>query len=51
MEFFAHVQVNLTLLIGLAILFPLTEAIGSLLKFAQRRDIFILDFIAMVKVC
>jgi len=39
MEFFALVQVNLTffmdmhLLIGLAIMLPLMEAIGSFLKF------------------
>jgi hypothetical protein len=57
MEFFAPLQVNLTLLmdmhllIGLVIMFPLMEVIGSLLKFAQRQYVFIFDFIAMVKVC
>ncbi len=57
MEFFALVQVNLTfltymhLLIGLTTMLPLMEAIGSLLKFAQRQDVFIFDFIVAIKVC
>jgi hypothetical protein len=57
MEFFAPLQINLTLLmdmhllIGLVIMLPLMEAIGYLLKFAERQYVFISDFIAMVKVC
>jgi len=31
--------------------FPLMENIQSLIKFIERRDIFICDFIVMVKVC
>jgi hypothetical protein len=42
---------NLRLLLGLGVMLPLMEAIGSLLKFAQRWDAFIYDFIATLKVC
>jgi len=42
---------NLHLLLGLAVMLPLMEAIGSLLKFAQRWDDFLYEFIATVKVC
>jgi hypothetical protein len=42
---------DLHLLFGLAIVLPLMEAFGSLLKFAQRWDVFIYDFIVVVKVC
>jgi len=57
MECFAPIQVNLTLLMNMHLLFglitmlPLMEAIGSLLKFMQRQDVFISNFIATVKVC
>jgi hypothetical protein len=42
---------KLHLLLGLAIMLPLMEAIGSFLKFAQRHDISICKFIPNVKVC
>ncbi len=41
---------KLHLLLGLDIVLPLMEAIGSLLKFAQRQDISICKFIPNVKV-
>jgi hypothetical protein len=41
---------NLHLLLILAIMLPLMEAIGSLLKSAQRQDVSICDFIAIMKV-
>jgi hypothetical protein len=42
--------IDLHLLLRLVIVLPLMEAIGSLLKFAQRQDVPICDFIAIVKV-
>jgi hypothetical protein len=39
------------LLLGLNCVLLLLENMQSLLKFVQRRDIFICDFIAVVKVC
>jgi hypothetical protein len=38
-------------LFGLAYVLPLMENMQSFLKFVQKRDIFICDFIAIVKVC
>jgi hypothetical protein len=52
-----YVQTNLGLLstvhmlFGLACILPLMESMQSLLKFAQRGDLFISNFIAIVKVC
>jgi hypothetical protein len=52
-----YVQTNLSLLssvhmlFGLACILPLIKSMQSLLKFAQLGDIFISDFIAIVKVC
>jgi hypothetical protein len=40
---------NLHLLLELVVMLPLMEAIGSLLKFAQRRDVSTYDFIATMK--
>jgi hypothetical protein len=42
---------NLHFLLELVIMLPLMEAFGSLLKFVQRWDVFIYDFIATMKVC
>ncbi len=42
---------NIHLLFGLAYVLPLMENMQSFLKFVQKRDIFICDFIAIVKVC
>jgi hypothetical protein len=42
--------IDLHLLLGLVIMLPLMEAIGSLLKFPQRQDVSICDFIVIVKV-
>jgi hypothetical protein len=42
--------IDLHLLLGLAVVLPLMEAIGSLLKFAQRHDVYICNFITNVKV-
>jgi hypothetical protein len=33
------------------ILLPLMEAIGALFNFAQKQDIFINNFVAIIKVC
>jgi hypothetical protein len=41
---------DLHFLLRLVIMIPLMEAIGSLLKFAQRQDVSICNFIAIVKV-
>ncbi len=39
------------LLLGLACVLPLMESMQSLFKFAHKKDIFICDFITMMKVC
>ncbi len=39
------------MLLGLNVLMPLLEVLYSLLKFAQLSDVFVCDFIAMVKIC
>jgi hypothetical protein len=39
------------LLLGLVIVLPLMEAIGFLLKFVQRQDVFIFNFIITINVC
>ncbi len=41
---------NVNLSLGHATKFPLMERIGSLLKFFQRQDVFIYDFIATMEV-
>jgi hypothetical protein len=42
---------NIHLLLGLACILQLMDTMWSFLKFAQRRDIFICDFIDVMKVC
>ncbi len=42
---------KLALLLGLTAMLPLMEGIGSLLKFAQKWEVFICDFIVAMKVC
>jgi hypothetical protein len=42
---------NLHLLLGLVVMLPFMEAIGSLLKFPQRHDVSICNFITTMKVC
>jgi hypothetical protein len=42
---------DLHLLLVLVVMLPLMEAIGSLLKFSQRHDVSICNFISIVKVC
>ncbi len=41
---------DLHMLLGLFCLLPLLEAINALIKFAQGRDIFIYDFVEVVKI-
>jgi hypothetical protein len=38
-------------LLGMMALLPLLEAVNSLIEFAQRRDIFICDFVAALETC
>lgn len=38
-------------MLGMCALLPLLEAIDSLVTFAQKRDVYICDFVAAVKVC
>lgn len=38
-------------MLGMCALLPLLEAIDTLVNFAQRRDVYICDFVAAVKVC
>jgi hypothetical protein len=38
-------------LLGMCALLPLLEAIDTLVMFAQKRDVYVCDFIAAVKVC
>jgi hypothetical protein len=42
---------HLHMLLGLFCLLPLLEAVNALIKFAQRRDVFICDFVATVEIC
>ncbi len=42
---------DLHMLLGLSCLLPLLEIVHALIKFAQGRDIFICDFVAIVKIC
>jgi hypothetical protein len=42
---------DMHLLLGLPIVLPLMEAIGFLLKFAQKQDVFIFNFSIAKKVC
>jgi hypothetical protein len=38
-------------LLGMCALFPLLEAIDTLVHFAQKRDVYVCDFVAAVKIC
>jgi hypothetical protein len=42
---------DLHMLLGLSCLLPLLEVMHALIKFAQGRDIFICDFVTIVKNC
>lgn len=37
--------------VGMCALLPLLESIDTLVNFAQKRDVYICDFVAAVKVC
>jgi len=41
---------DLHMLMGLSCLLPLLELVNALIKFVQRRDDFIYDFVAIVKI-
>jgi hypothetical protein len=43
--------IDIHLIFGLDVVFPLMEAMQSFLKFSQRRVAFICDFITIMKVC
>ena len=38
-------------LLGMCALLPLLEAVDTLVNFAQKKDVYICDFVAAVKVC
>jgi hypothetical protein len=38
-------------LLGLNAAMPMLKAVHSLIKFAQLRDVFVYDFISLVKIC
>jgi len=38
------------MLLGLSCLLPLLEAMNALIKFAQEKDVFICNFVAVVKI-
>jgi hypothetical protein len=42
---------DLHMLLGLFCLLPLLEAVNFLIKYVQRRDVFIYDFVAIIKIC
>jgi hypothetical protein len=42
---------NVETLLGLNTMMPLLEAIHSLIKFAQLKDVFVYDFITIMKIC
>jgi hypothetical protein len=42
---------NVETLLGLNAMMPLLEVVHSLIKFAQLRDVFVCDFISIVKIC
>ncbi len=42
---------DLHMLLGLSSLLPLLEAMHALIKFAQGKDIFICDFVVVIKIC
>jgi hypothetical protein len=42
---------NVEMLLGLNVVMPLLEAMHSLIKFAQLQDVFVCDFIAIIKIC
>jgi hypothetical protein len=42
---------DLHMLLGLFRLLPLLEAVNVLIKYVQRRDVFIYDFMATIKIC
>jgi hypothetical protein len=46
-----YVASDIHFLFGLVVMFPFMEAMQSLLKFAQKRNAFIYDFIIAMKVC
>jgi hypothetical protein len=41
---------DLHMLLGLSCLLPLLEAMNALIKFAQRKDVFICNFVATIKI-
>ncbi len=43
--------IDLESLLGLNVMMLMLEAIHSLIKFAKLRDVFVYDFIAIVKIC
>jgi hypothetical protein len=43
--------IDIHLIFGLDFVLPLMEVMQSFLKFSQRRDAFICDFIVVMKVC
>jgi hypothetical protein len=46
-----YVALDIQLLFGPIVVFPFMEAMQSLLKFAQKINAFICDFIIAMKVC
>jgi hypothetical protein len=43
--------IDIHLIFGLDVMLPFMEAMQSFLKFSQRRNTFICDFIVVMKVC
>jgi hypothetical protein len=43
--------IDVEMLLRLNVVMPLSEAMHSLIKFAQLQDVFVCDFIATVKIC
>ncbi len=42
---------NVKMLLGLNVIMPLLEEVHSLIKFSQLYDMFVCDFIAIMKIC
>jgi hypothetical protein len=43
--------IDVEMLLGLNVIMPLLHALHPLIKFAQLHDVFVCNFIAMVKIC
>ncbi len=50
-QFYLFLLLNVETLLGLNIMMPLLKVIHSLIEFAQLKDVFVYNFITIMKIC